>query len=325
VYFEQAAAGVPVRMALIAWLLENQPRPAKSPLLPPAISFKDAAAPRCANAGCVTRQESSYLRPRFRVARSPNRAGLVLRCDFCERNLSVEYVGHTSSHRYYHFDESLNGYVRQWIEDGTLAVFDTVKQAEERGYEPYRRGPQREIMNSDEITRACEMMAGQIVADAADPTSLAMVGVMSRGAVLAIRLRELIGQRTGVRPPCAALDVYAAEAALRSIDDPDNFEVDGRVVVLVDDVINSGWTVQRAMTMLWQRGRPAGVKLAVLIDRGHRALPIRPNYVGKSIPTARTDRVQVRIAGREADRRQAADRVVMYSMLDGVKQAESTL
>jgi pyrimidine operon attenuation protein/uracil phosphoribosyltransferase len=148
---------------------------------------------------------------------------------------------------------------------------------------------------------------------------------MSRGAVLAIRLRELIGQRTGVRPPCAALDVYAAEAALRSIDDPDNFKVDGRVVVLVDDVINSGWTVQRAMTMLWQRGRPAGVKLAVLIDRGHRALPIRPNYVGKSIPTARTDRVQVRIAGREADRRQAADRVVMYSMLDGVKQAESTL
>jgi pyrimidine operon attenuation protein / uracil phosphoribosyltransferase len=95
--------------------------------------------------------------------------------------------------------------------------------------------------------------------------------------------------------------------------------------VLVDDVINSGWTVQRAMTVLWQRGRPAGVKLAVLIDRGHRALPIRPNYVGKSIPTARTDRVQVRIAARETERRQAADRVVMYSMLDGVKQAETTL
>jgi aspartate carbamoyltransferase catalytic subunit len=325
VYFEQAAAGVPVRMALIAWLLENRPRPAKSTLLPAAISFKDTAAPRCANAGCITRHETSYLRPRFRVARSPNRSGLLLCCDFCERNLCVEYVGHTTSRRYYHFDEGLNGYVRQWIEDGTLAVFDTVKQAEERGYEPYRRGPQREIMNSDEITRACEMVAGQIVADAADPTSLAIVGVMSRGALLAMRLRELIEQRTGVRPPCAALDVYAAEAALRSFDDPDNFEVDGRIIVLVDDVINSGWTVQRAMTMLWQRGRPAGVKLAVLIDRGHRALPIRPNYVGKSIPTARTDRVQVRIAARETERRQAADRVVMYSMLDGVKQAETSL
>jgi len=250
---------------------------------------------------------------------------LSLRCDFCERNLRIDYVGHTSSHRYYHFDESLHGYVRQWIEDGTLAVFDTVKEAEERGYEPYRRGPQREIMNSDEIARACEAMAAQIIADAADPTSLAMVGVVSRGALLAMRLRELVAGRTGVRPSCAALDVYGGETALRSFDEVDNFEVDGRMIVLVDDVINSGWTVQRAMTVLWQRGRPAGVKLAVLIDRGHRALPIRPNYIGKSIPTARTDRVQVRIVAPDSDGRKPADRVVLYSMLDSPKPAENRL
>ncbi len=326
VYFEQAAAGVPVRMALIAWLLENRPRPAKAAALrQSAISFKGGAAPRCANPGCITRHESSYLRPRFRFAPSANRSSLSLRCDFCEQNLRVDYVGHTSSRRYYHFDESLNGYVRQWIEDGTLAAFDTVKEAEERGYEPYRRGPQREIMNSEEIARACEAMAAQIIADAADPTSLVIVGVVSRGALLAIRLRGLIEGRTGVRPPCAALDVYGGDTALRSFDDPDNFGIDGRTIVLVDDVINSGWTVQRAMTVLWQRGRPAGVKLAVLIDRGHRALPIRPNYVGKSIPTARTDRVQVRIAAADADGRKPADRVVLYSMLESVKQAESML
>ncbi|MBV8453289.1 MAG: aspartate carbamoyltransferase catalytic subunit, partial [Deltaproteobacteria bacterium] len=271
VYFEQAAAGVPVRMALIAWLLENRPRPLKAAALcQPAISFKGVGVPRCANPSCITRHESSYLRPRFRFAPSANRASLSLRCDFCERNLRIDYVGHTISRRYYHFDESLHGYVRQWMEDGTLAVFDTVKEAEECGYEPYRRGPQREIMNSDEIVRACEAMASQIVADAVDPTSLAIVGIVSRGALLAIRLRELVARHTGVRPPCAALDVYG-EVALHSFDDADHLDVDGRMVVLVDDVINSGWTVQRAMTVLWQRGRPAGVKLAVLIDRGHRA------------------------------------------------------
>ena len=233
-------------------------------------------------------------------------------------------MGHTSSRRYYHFDESLHGYVRQWMEDGTLAVFDTVKEAEERGYEPYRRGPQREIMNSDEIARACEAMASQIVADAADPTSLAIVGIISRGALLAVRLRELIARHTGVRTPGAALDVYG-EIALHSFDDADTLEVDGRMIILVDDVINSGWTVQRAMTVLWQRGRPAGVKLAVLIDRGHRALPIRPNYIGKTIPTARTDRVQVRIAPPGGDGRKPADRVVLYSMLESNKPAENIL
>jgi pyrimidine operon attenuation protein/uracil phosphoribosyltransferase len=95
------------------------------------------------------------------------------------------------------------------------------------------------------------------------------------------------------------------------------------MIVLVDDVINSGWTVQRAMTALWQRGRPAAVKLAVLIDRGHRAVPIRPNYVGKSIATARTDRVQVRIAAVDGQGRKSPDRVLLYSMLEGPRHPES--
>jgi pyrimidine operon attenuation protein/uracil phosphoribosyltransferase len=90
-------------------------------------------------------------------------------------------------------------------------------------------------------------------------------------------------------------------------------------------VINSGWTVQRAMTALWQRGRPAAVKLAVLIDRGHRAVPIRPNYVGKNIPTARAERVQVRLAAPEGaapGRARTQDRVVIYSMVESFKEGE---
>jgi aspartate carbamoyltransferase catalytic subunit len=320
VYFEQAAAGVPVRMALIAWLLEQGHAVAR-PVVADPIKFKCEPAPRCLNPTCITRNEGAYLQPRFRLARTTNRSVLVLRCEFCERELRVEFVGHATAHRFYPFDESLYGYVRQWIEEGSLAVFETVKQAEEGGYEPYRRGPQREVMNAAEIAAAGTAIAAQIIADLADPTGLAFVGVVSRGAILALRLRNLIEAQTGVRAPCAALDVYAGDAAIQPLDGP-SFDVDGRTIVLVDDVINSGWTVQRAMTTLWQRGRPAAVKLAVLIDRGHRALPIRPNYVGKSIPTARADRVQVRLGpmATDTETRKSSDRVVLYTMVEPIKQ-----
>jgi aspartate carbamoyltransferase catalytic subunit len=323
VYFEQAAAGVPVRMALIAWLLEPRRTVAHPLIADPPIKFKGEPAPRCLNPTCITRNEGPYLHPRFRLARTTNRALLVLRCEYCERELRVDFVGHATTHRFYRFDENLYGYVRQWIEEGSLAVFETVKEAEERGYEPYRRGPQREIMNAAEIMAACTAIAAQITADVADPAALAFVGVVSRGAMLALRMRNLIEAQSGVRAPCAALDVYAGDAAIQPLDGPD-FDVDGRTIVLVDDVINSGWTIQRAMTTLWRGGRPATVKLAVLIDRGHRALPIRPNYVGKSIPTARADRIQVRLGPIPADSetRKSSDRVVLYSMVDSIKEPE---
>ena len=156
-----------------------------------------------------------------------------------------------------------------------------------------------------------------------DLTSVSMVGVISRGAILALRLRDLIESKTMIRPPCAALDVYSPTDALNPIDGSAEFNVEGRTVVLIDDVINSGWTVQRAMATIWQRGRPAAVKLAVLIDRGHRAVPIRPNYCGKNIPTSRTERVQVRLAAPGADgKSKANDRVLVYSIVEPLKQTE---
>jgi pyrimidine operon attenuation protein / uracil phosphoribosyltransferase len=150
------------------------------------------------------------------------------------------------------------------------------------------------------------------------------VGVVSRGAMLALRLRGLIGSKTGIFPPCASLDVYKPDDALRQLDGAENFYVEDRKIVLVDDVINSGWTVQRAMAMIWQRGRPAEVKLAVLIDRGHRALPIRPNYVGKNIPTSRTERVQVRLGTGAGDSKtKSHDHVTIYSIVEPMKEPEA--
>ena len=296
----------------------------------PALRFKAHAAPRCSNPGCISRHEGAYLAPRFRLSRSTDPATLSLRCEFCERELKIEFVGHARTRRYYRFDRNLYGYVRSWIEEGSLAVFESVKQAEESGYEPYRRGPQREIMNAGEVAAACRAMAAQMAADLPDLAAVTIVGVVSHGAMLAMRLRDLIEAETHVRPPCAALDVFGGEAAFYPLDGgvapfDINFEVDDRTIVLVDDVINSGWTVQRAMTALWQRGRPAAVKLAVLIDRGHRAVPIRPNYVGKNIPTARAERVQVRLAppeGAAPGRARPQDRVVIYSMVESLKEGE---
>ncbi len=324
VYFEQAAAGVPVRMALIAWLMEKAAASATPRETSEAIRFKAEMPPRCSNPNCVTRFEGAYLLSRFTLGRSADTAVLVLKCGFCERDLKIEYVGHARSHRYYRFDENLQGYVQQWIEEGSLAVFDSVKQAEEGGYEPYKRGPQREIMNDKEVVRAIESLADQVIADVQDMPSVSIVGVVSRGAMLALRLRDLIGSKTGVLPRCAALDVYKPTDALQPIDGTENFDVEDRTIVLVDDVINSGWTVQRAMATIWQRGRPASVKLAVLIDRGHRAVPIRPNYVGKNIPTSRTERVQVRLGTAGNDpKSKSHDHVTIYSIVEPMKEPEA--
>jgi pyrimidine operon attenuation protein/uracil phosphoribosyltransferase len=310
-------------MALIALLLEKSagvsagPRPA-----PEMIRFKAEPPPRCSNLGCITRFEGAYLVPRFTLVPSMDAAVLALKCGFCDGELKIEYVGHARSHRYYRFDENLQGYIRQWIEEGSLAVFDSVKQAEEAGYEPYRRGPQREIMNQKEVVGAIESLADQLIADVHDITGVSIVGVVSHGAMLALRLRDLVGAKTGVLPPCAALDAYKPDDALHPIDGAEIFNVEDRTIILVDDVINSGWTVQRAMATIWRRGRPAAVKLAVLIDRGHRAVPIRPNYVGKNIPSSRSERVLVRLAAAGADSK-SHDRVMIYSIVEPLKEPEA--
>jgi pyrimidine operon attenuation protein/uracil phosphoribosyltransferase len=325
VYFEQAAAGVPVRMALIAWLMEKAAAASISPRAAAApIRFKQESPPLCANVNCISRSESAYLAPRFSLGHGVDREALKLRCQYCERELRVEYVGHARSHRYYRFDENLQGYVHQWIEEGSLAVFDSVKQAEEGGYEPYRHGPQREVMNEEEVGRAIDSIASQVVADIQDMSNVSIVGIVSKGAMLGLRIRSLIGAKTGVFPPCASLDVYKLADALQTIDGTEHFEVEGRAIVLVDDVINSGWTVQRAMATIWQRGRPASVRLAVLIDRGHRAVPIRPNYVGKNIPTTRTDRLQVRLANvNRSSKAKMHDHVTIYSIVEPMKEPEA--
>ncbi len=167
-----------------------------------------------------------------------------------------------------------------------------------------------EVMDARAIDRALTRIAHEILEANKGAERLALAGIVTRGAVIARRLAERIEAIEGATVPVGSIDIsfYRDDVATRlnpevhRTDIP--FTVDGRCVVLVDDVLYTGRTIRAAMDALMDYGRPASVQLAVLVDRGHRELPIRADYVGKNVPTARRERVKVAMA--ELDGRDAA-------------------
>ena len=166
-------------------------------------------------------------------------------------------------------------------------------------------------MTADEVRRAVVRISHEIVEKQAGTAGLTLVGIQRRGVPLARRLAESILEHEAVRVPVGALDIefYRDDARLghaplvKGTDLP--FEIDGLTVVLVDDVLYTGRTVRAAMDALRDFGRPQAVRLAVLVDRGHRELPIRADHVGKNVPTSREEVVRVRV--REVDDEDAVD------------------
>ncbi len=158
------------------------------------------------------------------------------------------------------------------------------------------------VLDRDDMRRTLVRIAHEIVEKNADPQRLAVVGIHRRGAVLAARIVQLLGDLLEHEVPLGQLDIsfYRDDVALRG-DQPVvhassvGFELEGRTVVIVDDVLFTGRTVRAAIEALFDYGRPAKVQLAVLADRGHRELPIRPDYVGKNLPTSRSERVNVTV------------------------------
>ena len=159
----------------------------------------------------------------------------------------------------------------------------------------------RIVLDADQIARACARMAHQILEANRGAEGLVLLGIPTRGVVLAERLAKAMADVEGVSIPAGALDVTMYRDDLRR--QPTRpvghthlpIEVDDAVVVLVDDVLFSGRTVRAALDALGDLGRPRAVRLAVLIDRGHRELPIRADHVGKNLPTAADERVSVRL------------------------------
>jgi pyrimidine operon attenuation protein / uracil phosphoribosyltransferase len=157
------------------------------------------------------------------------------------------------------------------------------------------------VLDRDDLRRTLVRIAHEIVENNPEQ-QLALVGIHRRGAHLAARLRDLVGELTGAGVELGDLDISFYRDDLSSRPAAPvvhathlDFPIDGLTVVIVDDVLFTGRTVRAAIEALFDYGRPARVQLAVLADRGHRELPIRPDYVGKNLPTARGERVNVRV------------------------------
>jgi pyrimidine operon attenuation protein/uracil phosphoribosyltransferase len=171
------------------------------------------------------------------------------------------------------------------------------------------------LFNSEDIERTIRRMAHQILEYNRGIEGLCLVGIQSGGVTLAKRLADKIKEIEGRNIPVGSLDIafYRDDLGIREdlprvrkTDIP--FEVNNRVVVLVDDVLYTGRSIRAAMDALMDMGRPARIQLAVLIDRGHRELPIRADFVGKEIPTSREETIKVELSDRKV-----SDRIVLYS------------
>jgi pyrimidine operon attenuation protein/uracil phosphoribosyltransferase len=164
------------------------------------------------------------------------------------------------------------------------------------------------LLDAEAISRTLSRIAHEIIERSEDLDAVALVGIHTRGVPLANRLRRLVEERAGATLALGRLDItfHRDDVHVRGGREPRraqplvhdtkiDFDLEGRTVILVDDVLYTGRSIRAAIDALFEFGRPARVQLAVLADRGHRELPIRPDYVGKNLPTAATERVQVEL------------------------------
>jgi pyrimidine operon attenuation protein / uracil phosphoribosyltransferase len=168
--------------------------------------------------------------------------------------------------------------------------------------------PAKLLLDEQSIGRTLSRIAHEIIERNHDLDTVALVGIHTRGVPIAHRLRRLIAERSGEEIALGQLDItfHRDDVHVRAGHPPRraqplvhdtklDFELEGRTVILVDDVLYTGRTIRAAIEALFEYGRPDRVQLAVLADRGHRELPIRPDYVGKNLPTAHGERVQVEL------------------------------
>ena len=166
----------------------------------------------------------------------------------------------------------------------------------------------RILLDADALQRTLSRIAHEIIERNPELDRVALVGIHTRGVPLAQRLRRLIAERAGDEVALGAVDItfYRDDVQVRGREAPLHaqplvratqldFPLEGMSCVLVDDVLYTGRTIRAAVEALFDYGRPASVQLAVLVDRGHRELPIRPDYVGKNLPTSREERIQVQV------------------------------
>jgi pyrimidine operon attenuation protein/uracil phosphoribosyltransferase len=187
---------------------------------------------------------------------------------------------------------------------------------------PSRKAEEKSLLDAEGLSRTLSRIAHEIIERNDDLESVALVGIHTRGVPLAERLADLIEERSGVEIEVGAVDItFHRDDQVAGTEQPVvnatdlELELAGTTCVLVDDVLYTGRTIRAAIETLFAHGRPARVQLAVLVDRGHRELPIRPDYVGKNLPTARSERIQVQL--EETD---GVDRILLVA---GAEEAQT--
>jgi aspartate carbamoyltransferase catalytic subunit len=317
IYFKQAAYGVPVRMALLKFLFEQRDAK-KTTAKKNANSYEspERLGPQCTNGNCVTMTEARSTRRRFDLLSGGPSGALLLACSYCNHRFRVQFVGNVRSKHYCGYDIALADTVKDWFKKKELAIFDSIKEAEELGYEPYKSGPQRIIMDESEIQNALREMSQEILRDCQDPDRLLILGIRTKGSYLAQRVAAELEVDQKRRIEVGEIDIYGSADEIRRISSADEdsppISLKDREITLVDDVIYTGRTVKSALSIIFKAGRPQSVRLAVLIDRGHREVPVKPTYVGKHIPSSERERVRVKL--REAERDEK-DKVLIYSLI----------
>lgn len=169
------------------------------------------------------------------------------------------------------------------------------------------------VLDDSQVSRAISRICYEIIERTDGAKNLVVLGIPTRGVPLSQRLAKRISEIAGIEVPCGSLDItmYRDDLAHQPTRTPHPTSIpeggiDGKTVALVDDVLYTGRTVKAALDALFDLGRPSDVKLAVVVDRGHRELPIRPDFVGKNLPTSRRESVEIQLAEIDGE-----DRVVI--------------
>ena len=180
--------------------------------------------------------------------------------------------------------------------------------------------PGHELMDEAAMSRALIRISHEIVERNDGLDDVAIIGIQKRGVPLAMRIRKLLEEIEGIKVPMGILDItfyrddlsmLSAHPVVNGTDIP--FDVNGKKIILVDDVLYTGRTTRAAIENIFDMGRPANIQLAILIDRGHRQLPFRADYVGKNVPTAITEHIDVEV--KEVD---GTDRVILLKEEDSL-------
>jgi aspartate carbamoyltransferase catalytic subunit len=316
IYFKQAAYGVPVRMALLKFLFDcAADKAVKSRSKRVLYESPEPPAPHCVNSNCVTATEPGSTRRRFALLSGGPGGALVLSCHYCDHRLKGQLVGQVTSKRYCAYDTSLRATISNWLKRNELVIFNSIKEAEELGYEPFKSSAPQVIMNEQEIDQAIRSITGEILSQCEDQDRLLLLGIRTQGSLLALRVGAELEKINRRRCEVGEIDIYGVDDEVRRIwpADPEAGPLSfrDREIVLLDDVIYTGRTIKDALSIIFRSGRPKAVRLAVLIDRGHREVPVKPNFVGKHIPSSARDRVRVKLRSIGQSEK---DEAVIYSI-----------